>query len=59
MKSKDLPQRELKLSAKQDSYPNFCNKNITFGSKVMVRVKFFFLKVGQICGVYSNVCNKK
>ena len=46
MNRKYLPQRELELSVNQDLYPNFCNLNISFGSKVMAKVKFFFSKVG-------------
>ena len=42
MNRKYLPQRELELSVNQDLYPNFCNLNISFGSKVMAKVKFFF-----------------
>ena len=44
MNRKYLPQRELELSVNQDLYPNFCNLNISFGSKVMAKVKFFFFK---------------
>ena len=63
MNRKYLPQRELELSVNQDLYPNFCNLNISFGSKVMAKVKFFFQKKdqgqGQIFGANSNVCHKK
>ena len=46
MNRKYLPQRELEFSVNQDLHPNFCNLNISFGSKVMAKVKFFFSKVG-------------
>ena len=63
MNRKYLPQRELELSVNQDLYPNFCNLNISFGSKVMAKFKFFFQKKdqgqGQIFSANSNVCHEK
>ena len=43
MNRKYLPQRELELSVNQDLYPDFCNLNISLGSKVMAKVKIKFL----------------
>ena len=37
-----LATKRIRVSVNQDLYPNFCNLNISYGSKVMAKVKFFF-----------------